>query len=585
MKIKEIGFKNFSKYSNVVVQFDDEITYLVGPNGAGKSGLGTVGIQYIFQGIAEKRNKAGDAPVIGERFRFIGPDAKSASGYAILYDENVPGSEIKVIRKMTKDGTTLSFEAPVGMNLDQDWLTDLFNEFMISPKKFLALSSVEQSKALGIDTSMYDAKIKLLKDEFTVINRAIKDFGIIEEVEEVKPVVLDELREKKKEEADRLNKLYLSNVDHNKAVKKEWDQANEIIKASSYDHNLQVVRQKKAVTNAETALRMLLDTSYTGNEVSDHIAALKLATEEEITPEMLKERLLPEPELKEAITEGFYVKELPDNVTLLAIDQEILTAVETNQKAKNYTDYLQKLNDKAAKEKELQDNKDSQRDMEQDRTDYIKRFKFPFESLTVDEAGGLMSDGKPLKEPYFSTGELIKLVPMILSAVAGRLKYVFIQDFNLLDDDAQQQVEDYLTGEGFQLVIEYVSKKTLDAQKNCIYLRENKVVAEQDAISYTPDAKKTISNGYHPDDAEGAELLYESEREEVYARQWDGDMFGMIGFTEGSDMFTCLGGVATIQDTNKLVVTLDMGDWIIKRGNDQFDMYANDVYHTRFVTK
>lgn len=569
MKIKEIGFKNFSNYSNVVVEFDDTVTYLVGPNGAGKSGIGTTGIQYIFQGIAEKRNKASDAPVIGERFRFIGPDAKSASGYAILYDENVPGSEIKVIRKMTKDGTTLSFEAPVGMNLDQEWLTDLFNEFMIAPKKFLALSPVEQSRALGINTSEYDAKIAKLKTEFTEINRQIKAFGVIAPVEEIKPVVLDDLKTKKQAEADRLNGLYKSNMLHNNEVKKEWEEANKVITQEVYAHNEQVLTQKKAWNKGNEALNILIEIGYDGHEVKELLDAILLATQQGITSKQLEEKLLPEPETKKELTPGFYVELMPDNVALVTIDQEIMTAVETNQKAKDYTDYLQKVKDKEAKEKELQENKDSQRDMEQDRTDYIKRFKFPFPSLTVNEDGGLMSDGKPLKEPYFSTGELIKLVPMILSAVAGQLKYVFIQDFNLLDDDAQQQVEDYLTGEGFQLVIEYVSKKVLYNGKNCIYLCENKVVGASISEMST-------------DDAEGAELLYEASREGVKAKQWDGDMFAMIAFTEGSDMFATLGGFTTIQ-TPEGVIGLENGDWIVAREGGIFYAYSNEEFNSKFV--
>jgi hypothetical protein len=43
----------------------------------------------------------------------------------VSFDDKT-GVDIKVLRKLTKSGSELSFEAPEGMTLDQQWLTDLF---------------------------------------------------------------------------------------------------------------------------------------------------------------------------------------------------------------------------------------------------------------------------------------------------------------------------------------------------------------------------------------------------------------------------------------------------------------------------
>jgi len=133
MKIKSISGFNFAGYSSIQVNLDEHATYFIGRNGSGKTKLGLELVWFVMQGIAEKAMN-GTQPLVGERFRFIGDAAKTAMGELVLYDEN-RGHEIRVIRKLTKSGTELSFSAPVGMELDQQWLNNLFNIFLISPKE------------------------------------------------------------------------------------------------------------------------------------------------------------------------------------------------------------------------------------------------------------------------------------------------------------------------------------------------------------------------------------------------------------------------------------------------------------------
>ena len=100
---------------------------------------------------------------------------------------------------MTKDGTEVSFEGPLGVKLDQKWLNDLFDIFMISPKYFESLSSKQQALALGIDLSDHDKKIKALKDEYTLIGRQITEIGTPAEVEKVDEVKVDDVLQERKE--------------------------------------------------------------------------------------------------------------------------------------------------------------------------------------------------------------------------------------------------------------------------------------------------------------------------------------------------------------------------------------------------
>lgn len=475
MKIKDLTLYNFGKYGQVSVSFDEKVTYLVGPNGIGKTTLGGTGVQFMFEGIAEKAAK-GKAPLIAERFRFIGPNAKSSKGEMTLFDEK-NGVEVKVFRTMTKDANTVRFEGPAGMKLDQEWLTALFNEFMISPKKFTQLSAMDQARALGIDTTTFDSNIKALKEEYTGINRDLKQMGSVVPAEHCQPVDLTDLKAQKEAERTRLNELYTANKKTNVDLKAAYDAAvtewNNKLAAhnkSIEDGNSKVAEAFAALANYATALNMDPNDRPEGSLLAHMWAAVEVfkATIKKPLTEAQIEKFQPKvPE---------YVQEMPPSTELDAIDEKIMNASETNVKATAYTNYLEKQKQYDKLTADLEENKNKQQTEVDNRLAYIKSLPFPFEDLNLDEEGGLMFQNKLIKEPYFSTGELIKLIPILLSSLGNQLKYVFIQDFNLLDAQKQQDVEKYLTDEGYQLVIEYVGSEEL-TDKNCILLTDR--AAEQ----------------------------------------------------------------------------------------------------------
>jgi hypothetical protein len=84
---------------------------------------------------------------------------------------------------------------------------------------------------------------------------------------------------------------------------------------------------------------------------------------------------------------------------------------------------------------------------------------------------------KPIQEQYFSTGELLKIVPVLIGSLNPELKYVFIQNYNLLDENKQKEVEKFLLSKGFQLVIEMVGENAIKG-KNCILLKDCKVLEQ-----------------------------------------------------------------------------------------------------------
>lgn len=424
MKIKSVKLSNFCNYGKVEVNFDENITYLVGKNGAGKSTIGITAIWAIMTGIAEKSKTA----LIGERFRFIGNHALSGSGELVLHDEK-KGVDITVIRRITKSSNELSFKAPEGYHVDKEWLENLFNVFLIAPKRFADLSSKEQSEALGIDTSTFDSKIKTLKSEFTLINRDLTAMGQLVPVQKVEKVDVSKLNEQKDE-------ILLFNKEQEKR-QNALDKAND--------------RIEELAADALEIERKIDELKAQGNAILENIDKGKA-----------------------------YVAQLPKPQDLKPFDEinsKINNATTINENAFKYEQYLVNLEKKKVIENKIAVNKKAQADEAQNRVDYIKSQKLPFEGLTINEEGELLLNNKPIKEPYFSTGELLKIIPVLMSAKDPELKYVFIQDFNLLDEDQQVAVEKALTDKGMQLVIEVVGSKKIE-DKNCILLKDCKVVED-----------------------------------------------------------------------------------------------------------
>ena len=420
MRVKSIAGYNFSGFDNISVSFDESLTYLIGPNGAGKTRVGLNLLWFILQGIAEKSSE-GKIPLIGERFRFIGDNGATALGEMVLFDEHKK-IEIRVIRKLTKTGTELSFSAPLGMKLDQQWLNELFNLFLIAPKRFIELPALDQARALGIDTTKeYDMPIAELKKKFTQINKEISKYDNLEEVIKVEAVDLTKLQERKNAITTELNELYMANKQVNKntrlayeAEKKEWDDFVQ-------QFNIQQIQASQSAGIIAGAINTLKEEGYESQDLIDFcnkkydsvlpkIYAENFYPDEPIDLQNMPDDFVP------AAGQRVYIKELPDNSKMVEVDAEIFTASQTNIDADKYKAYLEKLEDKQKLEKDLQENKTKQNEKYAARVEYIKSFKFPFEKLSVDDDGGLLLNDNPLKPPYFSTGELIRIIPNLMSS-------------------------------------------------------------------------------------------------------------------------------------------------------------------------
>ena len=434
MKIKNLMLKNFAKVSEISVNFDEKITYLIGTNGAGKTTIGLNGIWFVMKGLAQK-----GGGVIAERFRFIGPHGKSATGALTIHDES-ENIEIKISRKLLKNSTELKIEASDGRQLDQKWLDSIFNSFLIDPMGFSRLSGKAQALAFGADTGTFDVKKKALEVERRDIGRDVTRLqGVVDSAgnpEKVEMVDIGELMASLKVED---KKTYDKTLKNNALGRLKEDLAGKKVKSAQLKTELEETIKK----------------------YNDNIEMYKEGIEnlENMVSEKEKE-----------------VDEMPDGATQETRDQ-IENAQEINLKATEYN--LFRANETALEDTQLnyEGKTVAIKDIESDRTKYLKSLDLPWPNITITDEGEFRLNDKPFCEPYFSTGEILKFGARIGSKLKDGLKYVYFPCSNNLDDENRDATFKVLVDDGFQVVAEYVgTERKKDAVS--ILLREMKVVED-----------------------------------------------------------------------------------------------------------
>ncbi|MCK4500808.1 hypothetical protein KAU11_09935, partial [Candidatus Babeliales bacterium] len=140
---------------------------------------------------------------------------------------------------------------------------------------------------------------------------------------------------------------------------------------------------------------------------------------------------------------------------------------------KRYEDAFALYEDKTAELQTIEDN----------RIEYLKSCNLPFANITIDDTGGVLINGRPFSETYFSKGEILRMGIKLAASVNPKLKYVFIPDSQSLDEKNREKLFEELTEAGFQVVAEYVdTEKRKD--HGSILLKESKIVesySEDDA--------------------------------------------------------------------------------------------------------
>jgi DNA repair exonuclease SbcCD ATPase subunit len=445
LKLKSLMLSNFGEFEQISVSLNDNVTYLIGGNGSGKSTIGLTGLWFVMQGIASKATKEVKTPLIAERFRFIGGNAANTTGSVVLFDEK-SGNEIEITRKMTKSGQTLEIKAPEGVYLTQEWLNDIFDPYMIAPAQFYNLSSKEQALALGIDTEAHDKAIELKKQDLsTEVAIGKRTDEAISNIQ----LTLEEIAKytEKKDSVTLSQKLQKAQAAKDRVA---FRQSRMIAVSESIERSEAEIERIKAA----------------------FVAALKIQREK------IKEFQAESNSLLEEDAEYQIMQDQdPESFDVEFISKELSELDKHNDKVKDVETYKSKLQEQQEQQLKIEKARNAVKDAETARVKYLKESnRLPFENMSVNDKGELLLNDKPIRPPYFSTGELLKYVPIILSETRETpLKYVFLQDFSLMDEDKQAEIIAYLSEKGFQIVIEVVEKRP-EARPNAIILTGERIV-------------------------------------------------------------------------------------------------------------
>ena len=415
MKIKELKLKNVGDFEELELVFNNNITRFVGLNGAGKTTI-LKSIWASFKGIA-LNDKGGN--IIGDRLHFIGKFGSSSDIQTILIDDN--GKKTTVTTKITKSGNHIEFKNEEGEIINDEWVKNILDVALMNAVEFCKLSSLEQSKRLGIDTEKFDKDLQGLKEEYTLINRDFRNFGELVEIEKTDKISIKDLFDEK----DKIQR-------HNS------EQAIRESKIERYDNEIRDI--KTDISELESKLKEKKERLSNGLEYLNK---------------------LPKPEESQS-TDG--------------VQEKIDNAEQINTKADAYNTYLTKKSSKDIKEKELNNNKDKQSKKESEKLDYIKSFDFGFKGLGVDEKGGLILDGRAIVT--YSQAEREIIVANLARAQNPLFKVRLIDEFQSLDLNNQSKMIDDLLKDGYQLLIAEVGEKKKDS--NSILLRKCKVVEENE---------------------------------------------------------------------------------------------------------
>ena len=471
MKIKQIMYKNFVDISEMTINLKDDITYFIGTNGAGKTLTGLTGIWFIMEGLA----KTGKKVLHGDRFRFIGKQGKSAVGRLILHDE-IENIDITIQRKLTKNKTELKITASDKRQLPANFIDDIFNIFSINPVGFAKLAPRDQAEALGVNTSENDRMKKVVYDERHEIGYDVKRLkGAMEEIGEVEAVEKIDIQELLKAK----DKIEVANTKAVEEARAERDKAvQEAIEYNAEQDKIEV-ELKQVFDDCADYIKKMEEIRIEMAEFQNKIKILnkeRLDINEKHTHLSKIRSEMPVPDDKKSTD---IPVQLPKTESLTTLNNRIQAAESINKRAtlfqrfldteKRYNDALVLYDNKTGEMKKIEDN----------RIEYLRSCNLPFANITIDDTGGVLINGRPFSETYFSKGEILRMGIKLAASVNPKLKYVFIPDSQSLDEKNREKLFDELTEAGFQIVAEYVDTER-QKDHGSILLKESKVVESYD---------------------------------------------------------------------------------------------------------
>jgi hypothetical protein len=425
-KIQTIKIENFKAIGELYADFKGCTAIVTGGNNKGKTSF--------LRGIPERIRFNRPSVMVKEGSTQGRGELTLDTGERFIWDFNVDGKD--TLQYISKEGTKRNVTTEIGSK---------FFPPLFDIDKFLMSTPKEQSKILqkiiGIDFTDIDKRYADAYANRTDKNRLSEKYQVkLTEMMEVPPcdeVDITELQAKKDRIRQSLNAEYLANKVANDTMRAEWQKKVDEQRIAVADNDSIIAQATIRYTDANTALTKLQNLGYTGNDVIDFVSSLHAAIPAKLEPV--------------SIVEPTYITELPDDSALKAIDEQILQAVQTNQKAQAYKEYVayKKTVETAKEDAKAAD--ELVKAIEAERQEMIAKANFPKGiAITSD---GITVDGFPLDRSQISTSKLYTTALRIAAMNIGDVRTLFF-DASYLDKNTLSEIQVWANENDLQLLIE-----------------------------------------------------------------------------------------------------------------------------------
>lgn len=427
-KIQKISVSNLKAISDLEIDFKGCTAIITGGNNKGKS--------TFLHGIVDRIRGIKPELVVKQGKKAGSGTIELTTGEKFLWEFDIEGAD--KLTFLTKEG----YKTKVTKEIVARFFPPSFDidKFLNSPPKD---QSKQLQKIVGIDFTEIDNRYKLAYDDRTEKNREAERFHVklsqMLECEKVEPVDLTDLQKQKEAERSRLNALYKKNKEANDLLREEWNKKKEKINKEVAAFNTQQAENRVIYNQCFDVMGILKKHGFENAELETFVKAKGKAIEKD----KVSSELYP--------IEPKYCDEMPDDKALQAIDAKILTASETNTKAKAYTDYIaykQSTKDAAV---EAKDADTKVKAIEEERENLIKSANMPTGISFTGE--GITVDGFPLDKSQISSSKLYCAALRIASMNIGEVETLHF-DASFLDKNTLGEIEEWANENDLQLLIE-----------------------------------------------------------------------------------------------------------------------------------
>ncbi len=428
-KIQTIHIQNFKAIEDLEMNFNGSTAIVTGANNSGKSSF--------LRGIVD-------------RIRFIRPDIPVRQGEKEGKGELTLTTGERFVWEFSTEGKDkLTYITEQGRKSVTRELGEQFFKKTFDIDKFLESSPKQQVKQLqllvGLDFTDLEKRYEAAYNIRTERNREAEIYHVklekMMKVDRVVSVNIDSLKAKKKEEADRLNGLYLDAKQKNQKTRSAWEHQKGVIDVECNTSNQLRELARNTYISCQEALKVLQLAGFTGGaEFLEELAA-------KIKPILLASDLYP--------PEPTYIEEMPDKTEMEKIDAELLAASETNAQAQKYMDY-QDYKRQTEEARAFADEADLiVKGIEFERSQMIAGAKFP-EGITITTEG-IMIDGFPLSKDQLSTSKLYCSALRIAAMNLGEVRSLYFEA-SFLDKNTLSEINTWAEQNDLQLMLEMVDR-------------------------------------------------------------------------------------------------------------------------------